>query len=370
MLLVFLLPMLSIGQTETVISKSFDTDESTTALIKLNGEYVEILASPDDKLYVDYIIDFDNYPERKKEKITEQVKLQVKKTDNHISIVNNDKQRGYYILNSIMNSLYKKDSLRDVKSNRKTETAVKNEIKDFYRRRGLYEEYLENKYKTDSIKKEDLIDKHNRKRKKGFKKTLIIKVPTKMALTVNAKYSTLVIKNTLRNRLSVRMDGGKLIAQGFANKNNYIKVNNTIVGIEAINGGKLFLNSVKKGLIGNIANTTLTSEFSDVEIGVVDQNNVFKDFSNETIIYGFSDDFESFRLNSEYSKIHYFKPNGDYKLKAFGYNTIVEENGKKRNTVIGNKDEKKALYKVKSKMGDPYAGSIHFDVVHGFVFVY
>ncbi|GAB1856023.1 hypothetical protein MHTCC0001_08580 [Flavobacteriaceae bacterium MHTCC 0001] len=352
------------GQTESIISKSFETDAKTTALIKLNGEYVQILSSPDNKLYVEYTIDFENYPERKKTRIRDKIDMDIKKVDNHISIISKSFSPWWELA---YEHLFKKDSSFKISSKRKTKSDIVKEIEAFYTRKNPYVETIELFFHNDIEKKNSLIEKENRKKTRTFYETLTIKIPPSMDITIGAKDSKIIIKDAIENKLSIRLDGGRIIARSLKNKHNFIKVRNALVGIQSLNGGKLFLNSVKKGLIASVEDTELTAEFSNIEIGHIGKNNTFTDFSNTTVIYNFSDDFETFKLKSEYSKLHCFKPNDNFGLKVSGYNTIVNENGKKVNKNLNGKND---LFNINKKEDQPFSGQMDWNIVHGFVFLY
>ncbi|MGC1203668.1 MAG: hypothetical protein WA839_02135 [Flavobacteriaceae bacterium] len=368
-LLLYFSSIAIIAQTENLFSKNFETNDNTTVFITLSGEYVEIESSPDDKFYVDYNINFENYPDRKKQNIRDYVKIKAEINDNHITLESGSKSNRYR-LDYIFGSLYKKDTLNKVSSSQKTKATILNEIKELTIRKPFYINYLEQKYRNDIKKRDELIEKYNRKKKRAFNKQIIIKVPVNLNLTIDAKYATILIKNDLKNKLSFRLDGGRFISKVLNNKANIIKAEDVVFAVESLNGGEISLKNINKGLIGSISNTIFSAEFSSIQIGELKENNVFDDFSNETVIHNFSNDFKSFDLNSEYSKIHFFRPKNDFTLKAIGYNTIVNLPNKDIKGTTKQENKKEEFFKLNTKDKGIFSGYINFDIIHGFIFIY
>jgi len=368
-LLIFFTSIALIAQTENIYSKSFKTNAATTALLKLSGGSVEIQSSLDDKLYVEYNVDFENYPNRKKKAVIEKVQVEAKMTDNHITLV--DKSKFYnYRLNSIFGILYRKDTLKEKTYIQKSKALILSEIKDASLTKSFYIEYLKHKYRNDIKKRDELINKYNRKKKRRVIKNFIIKVPKHLDLTIDAKYTIISIKSDLKSKLSLRLDGGKLMSQSLNNQGNVIKVKDAVFMAESIDGGELSLNNVKKGLIGRINNVKLSTEFSNLEIGDLQKNNRFTGFSNSLVIHNFSDNFNEFNLLSEYSKIHYFKLNTDYVLNAYGFNTVVNVDNNIEKITPTKNGEKTEFFKIKSSGKGLFSGTINFDITHGFIFIH
>lgn len=366
-LLMFLSSATLLAQKENIYSKNFKTDKNTTALLKLKGGTVKIESSPDENFYVEYNVVFDNYPKRKKKGIIEKIEIEAQMSDNHITLV--DKSKIYFNarLNAMLGNLYKKDTSKVKNYNKKSKQDLIEEIKEIRTPVSFYEELIKNSSRYSAKEKEELINKFNSRKKRSYNKSFIIKIPTNIELTIDAKNTIIRLANNLENKLSVRLDGGKFIAKSLSNNSNVIKVKDALFLTENINGGEFALNNIKKGLIGSINNINLLAEFSNLEIGEVQQNNNFKGFSNDILIHNFSNNFNQFDLFLEYSKIHFFKLSHDYELNAIGYNTLVNIDN-----IIGKvapqKSDKKEKFFVKERSGKGlFSGIMNFDLTHSFI---
>ncbi|MCL6293591.1 hypothetical protein [Jejuia spongiicola] len=366
-LLMFLSSATLLAQKENIYSKNFKTDKNTTALLKLKGGTVKIESSPDENFYVEYNVVFDNYPKRKKKGIIEKIEIEAQMSDNHITLV--DKSKIYFNarLNAMLGNLYKKDTSIVKNHNKKSKQDLIEEIKEIRTPVSFYEELIKNSSRYSPKEKEELINKFNNRKKRSYNKSFIIKIPTNIELTIDAKNTIIRLTNNLENKLSVRLDGGKFIAKSLNNNSNVIKVKDALFLTENINGGEFALNNIKKGLIGSINNINLLAEFSNLEIGEVQQNNNFKGFSNDILIHNFSNNFNQFDLFLEYSKIHFFKLSHDYELNAIGYNTLVNIDN-----IIGKvapqKSDKKEKFFVKERSGKGlFSGIMNFDLTHSFI---
>ncbi len=366
-LLMFLSSATLLAQKENIYSKNFKTDKNTTALLKLKGGTVKIESSPDENFYVEYNVVFDNYPKRKKKGIIEKIEIEAQMSDNHITLV--DKSKIYFNarLNAMLGNLYKKDTSKVKNYNKKSKQDLIEEIKEIRTPVSFYEELIKNSSRYSAKEKEELINKFNNRKKRSYNKSFIIKIPTNIELTIDAKNTIIRLTNNLENKLSVRLDGGKFIAKSLNNNSNVIKVKDALFLTENINGGEFALNNIKKGLIGSINNINLLAEFSNLEIGEVQQNNNFKGFSNDILIHNFSNNFNQFDLFLEYSKIHFFKLSHDYELNAIGYNTLVNI-GNIIGKVAPQKSDKKEKFFVKERSGKGlFSGIMNFDLTHSFI---
>ncbi|WP_339893374.1 hypothetical protein [uncultured Algibacter sp.] len=366
-LLMFLSSATLLAQKENIYTKSFKTDKNTTALLKLTGGTVEIESSPDENFHVEYSVEFDNYPKRKKKEVIEKVKIETQMSDNHITLI--DKSKFYFNsrIYTLLGTLYKKDTTKVKNYNKKSKQDLIEQIKESSAPISFYEEMIKNSNRHSTKEKEELIKKYKSRKKKGYNRIFIIKVPRNIELTIDAKNTVIRLNNNLVNKLSVRLSGGKFIAKSLSNQSNVIKVKNALFLAENINGGELALNNIKKGLIGSINEANLLAEFSNLEIGEIQKNNTFKGFSNDILIHNFSADFKQFDLFLEYSKIHFFKLINDYELKAIGYNTLVNI-GNTVEKAASSKSDKKETFFVKERSSEGlFSGIMNFDMTHGFI---
>lgn len=357
------------AQTENVYSKIFETNDNTSALIKLLGSDLEIVASPNNKFYIEYSIDFENYSNKIKKRNIEKVQIEAQIIDNHIT-VNDESKFLDYRLYSTLGMLNRNNTLKDSIYNQKSENLLMSEIKDAFVKKPFYIESIMKMYKDDPEQKKASINRYNKRKKRTSIKNFIIKVPSNVSLTIDAKNSIIRMNKDFENKLSVRLDGGKLVLKSIHNKESIIKVKDAEFIAEVIDGGEIILNNVHKGLIGKINNAKLNTEFSAIEIGEVQKNNSFISFNINLVIHDFSDNFEKFNLISEYSKIHYFKLNTHYSLNVNGYNTVINNMNIIEKTKKNNNGIKSSIFKIKPNTKDLLSGKMNFDVTHGFIYIH
>lgn len=368
-LLMFLTSIAITAQKETIYTKSFKTNKYTTALLKLSGGLVEIELSPDDNFHAEYHIEFENFPERKKKGIIDKVKIEANINDNHIKLADKSEFH-FYGRYFIENYLIKKNSTKEKTYIQKSKKSILEEINDNRLQKSLYVSLIKNSNNYSEKKKEELISRYEKKKKKRHKKTLVIKIPSSLNLTIDAKRTTIKINKSVQNNLSIRLNGGKFIAKLLSNQNNIVKVEDASFLVDEVNGGEFTLNNIKKGLIGSISKAKLSAEFSNLEIGELQKGNNFKGFSNNILIHNFSDDFEQFDLFLEYSKVHYFKLKNDYELNAFGYNTLVNIDNVRGKIPLFKGNEKSKFFTIKRKGKGLFSGTMNFDITHGFIYIH
>mgnify|MGYP005852367455 CR=1 FL=1 len=329
------------GQEKILYSKNYKTNEVTTALLEFNigGGIIEIEESNDDKFYIEHSIEFENYSKRQKEKITKEIQnrysvaTQIK--GNHISYSYKNKSniRSYYNIDSYMNSGYipvkKNDSLIKHKQIKTFIDEVKeNKTSEFF--------FINSITKTKHIserRKERTIKKHKNKNTKSkiYRLNVKFKIPKNLNLTINSDFTRIKFIGNLKNKFSIRFNGGRLFADSFKNKDNVIKLKDGIIIIESMSGGELSLDSVRHALLGELSNLKLNSEFSKIEIGEISSNTKMEGFNNSMIIHNFSTDFNNLEIESEYSDINMFYPQiNNFTLKTFGNNTVHYIDGERK----------------------------------------
>lgn len=311
-------------ETETLYSKSYEINENTTALLEFKGSNVEIYKSQDDKFYIEYTIDFMNYPDRKKREVRENVNIESKLINNRISLVDKSKFNMYRFLQfeAVTGSLYSKNQSAITSYEYKSEEVFDNQIIEAKKPISFYIRYIQNSDRYDENEKKKMIEKYNDRKRKKFKKRIKIKVPNNLSLIINSKASNIRFRENLENQVSLRADGGKVYVNTLNNNNNIIKIKDASLVASYISGGAVILDNSKRTIIGELKNVSLNSEFSQLEIGSINTNVEITDFTSKYLIHNFSKDFENFNMNSEYSEVSLFLPkNGSYKLTTFGNDT-------------------------------------------------
>lgn len=309
------------AQTETLYSKSYDANTNTTALLEFIGSTVEILKSPDDKFYIEYTIDFINYPNRKKNAARESVNIESELVNNQIMLVDKSKfsTYRYFQYENLIGRFYSRAEENKKSFVHKNKVKIRDEINKMKKPISFYIRYIENSTRHSEREKEKMIEKHNNRKQKKFSKKFIIRVPSNLKIMINSKASTISIKEGLENQMTLRADGGKLYVNNLSNINNMIKIKDATLIANSINGGELTLDNAKRTIIGKLKNVKLNSEFSQIEIGEINTNVEVTDFTSKYLIHNFSKDFEELNMNTEYSEVSLFLPKDrGYQLTTFG----------------------------------------------------
>jgi len=360
------------AQRKQVYSKVFDVNAQTTAIFNLDDSAVVIEPSNDDKVHLNYAIEFDGFSEKEIDSLFDKIKVDASIYDNHLTLKLNNivKSQEYYTYNGT-GSLFISDLLKSNKVNkkdtiiRKFKDSILREIRVKYR--GKQIDSIGNWFK---IKEKDGAIK-SLKEMGGVKITkgqFVIKIPSFVKLTINAKSAYITFNGEIENELSVSLKRGKLSAKQLTNRYNQFKIEEAGFEVEVIENGDFILNNISKGLIGSIYNTKITSEFSKIEIGEIQLNSRITDFKSEYWFYNWSADFKRFDLFSEYSKIHYFYPEADYSLKVVGNNTVTYLGKTKVTMQPTKKDEKFNMMERKARGEGRFSGQINFDIVHGIIY--
>ena len=120
-------------------------------------------------------------------------------------------------------------------------------------------------------------------------------------------------------------------------------------------------------------NATITSNFSKLEIGEIQENTKITDFNGKLWFYDFSEDFKDFNLKSEYSKIHLFYPKTDFNITAMGNNAINIKIHYPNKEIVGGTATADSLYKMinkKAKGIGKYSGDMQLEIDNGIIHIY
>jgi hypothetical protein len=366
---ILIIVQFTFGQNVNVYSKKIKTNKNTTILIELYGETVQFVNSPDDNLYIDYDIEFKNFSNKKIREVIDEIKIEANAINNHITIKNIVKSNRMRILSRYNSMFIRIDSTQNVIS--KTKNNILDEIAEIKSYESFYLEYIKTKYKNDTERREKLLRKYNRfSNRKNNKRSFVIKLPKHLKVDISTKGTQIKFRNDFENEISLRLNDGRLYANKLSNTKNKFKVDNSIVLINALHGGELTLDNVKKSLIGNIDHVKLNSDFSKIEIGQIGKNVTITDFNSQYILYNWAKNFDALELFSEYSKIHFFKPKTDYSFKAVGYNAKHFHNNIEVQLQTKTKKEKFKIIEHLPNNKTNTLGHINFDITNSIIYTY
>ncbi len=363
------------AQKNNFYSKNFETNEQTTLTINLDDSHLILQPSTDGKVHVDYSFEFDGYSKKEiKEELTT-IKADAVQFKNKITVTANKIRKEYkhytydgtgaMFIEGGLSGLFGADEDKKGAVIRKSKDSIIEELR--------FEKFKSLKFIGDKFKVKEADGTIRNLRDRGSLKIMrgkfIIKLPPYVKLTVKGKQSDLLIKGDVVNELNFDLELGSLKAQKILNDRNKIKVEFTSVKVEQIIGGDYIFNNVD-GLIASIADITINSEFSEIELGEINSGVKITDFNSEYYFYNFSSNFKQFNLNSEYSKIHFFEPKADHSFKVFGNNTINYLGDIKVEMQPTQKDEKFNMMERKAKGKGVFSGHINFDIIHGIIYSY
>lgn len=362
------------AQKKQIYSKSFDVNTQTTAIFNLDDSAVVIESSDDDKVYLDYAIEFDGFSNKEIDSLFEMIKVDAFIYDNRITLkANNIVKSHQYFTYKGTGSLFTDNLLKSKKINnkdpiiRKSQDSILREVRAKNKVKPL--DSIGNRFR---IKEKDGTIK-SLKELGGVKATkgqFVIKIPPYVKLTINAKVGYLTFIGDIKNELSVSLKRGKLKAQQLTNAYNQFKIEDAGFEVEELKNGDYTLNNISNGLIGGVNNAKITSEFSKIEIGEIAGGVTIVDFKSDYWFYNWSTDFKRFDLYSQYSRIHYFYPEADYSLKVIGNNTINDLGKVKINMQPTSTGQKFNMMERKPNSKSDFSGHINFDIVHGIIYSY
>jgi len=356
------------AQKEHVYSKVFETDIETTAILNISESSVSIESSPDDKVYVDYYLEFEGYSIEEINKLKKEFNIESNLNFNHLTILVGELPESNNVIiednKEIINVGINRqeDKINNQLVNYKSKDSLLSEIKvDKSRKKSLGEVWKKLKDKISKIKG---VSNYSIK---AFETNLIIKVPSSLKFTINGRKSFITLNELINGELSINLKGGKLRAKNLQNVKR-VKIVDAGFEVEEIKNGIFNLSSVRSGKIGSIKNASITSEFSKIEIGEVKERVVINDFNSEYKFYNFSSNFKQFDLFSEYSKVHIFDSEFDYSFKVIGNNTVFY-NGETAISMQPTKNgEKFTMIEKKSNNVNSFGGHINMDIIHGAIY--
>jgi len=361
------------AQREVVFTKSFETNQTTSAIFNLSNTSIIIEASKDEQLHFDFALEFKGYS---KNEIREQlagIAIEATKFDNHITLMANSVSKIGNISYTLATSdelvlKFNAEATKKQEIYRKSKDAIISEINaEGFTGSSMPSDYVDRhfKVKTKNGELKNITDENV----KIIKSYFVIKIPASLKLNINATESQIRFKSDVYNELAVFLNRGDFSAALLSNPYNSIKIENAGFKAHILVGGTYDFNTVSRALIGSLENVNLNSEFSKLELGEVGKQVKINDYNSEYWFYNWSSDFKRFDLRSEYSKIHLFFPEtNDFRFKVVGNNTINHLNNVSINMQPTSKGEKFNMMERKPNGKSEFAGEIYFDIVHGIIY--
>ena len=259
------------GQEITIFDQSYETKPSTYILLDLKNIDFRVEQSIDDKVHILVHTTFHNYSKKNIEKYRKRMKIGLMSSNNknYIGIVGSGSffsTPSSYISKGKLNNLssYKKDTIEAKKTKQKI----------------LEQIGFDDQTKTLSLFKikPNVVKMKSAKKSRSFSENFVIKIPKSLLLKIKGENTNFAIKE-INNPLEININRGGVYAKKLSNQSNKIYLKDAFLRVEEINGGDYKLNDVYKGLIGEMKNATITSNFSKLEIGEIQENTKITDFN-------------------------------------------------------------------------------------------
>ncbi|WP_422107766.1 hypothetical protein [Winogradskyella sp.] len=353
----------------TIYKESFATDNNTTLVLNLESTGVKIIGSPDDKVHIEYTMEFNNYRKKRMKEAIDRLKISGKKEGNKITYTAKSKNmfhrydRHYYFEDLLIGRLAKKDSMRFEKPKvvRKSLDSVVEEIKQ--------SDFLHRKRMLRAINREPRPVKRKKNTKLIISK-MVIMIPSHIHVRATAENSSMYFDDDFQNRLTLNARNSKLKFKSVGNPLNILDVDNGNFWAQEITDGSYSFANSRSVTIAKLSNAEINSEFTKVQVGEIGKNVKLVDFNSEYFLYNWAKDFEHFELTSEYSKVHLFSPKLDYHFIAFGNNTKSFTGAHQVNMSATKKNEKEKMIERNPKGNNHFSGEIYFDIMNGIIYSY
>lgn len=349
---------------ELVLKKSFKVHENTVLHIDFDNVTAEFKESTDNKIHLDYSIEFKKNSNEVKYKVFKGINAKAFKDNNIVSL---DVKNSMYLgeLHSMqvdVNSFTKlmKRFYKEKKKNEflyKSKDSILNEIS--FSKGHSIDDYIE-KTKIDKPK----IDFGESNRK--FIQRFIIHVPKTVKINLKANHSKVNFTYNLETSFTINAFKTQFKFKNIFAKENRIIASNGIFQAEKIQNGKIEFLDMSKVVLGEISNISLATETSKIEIGEIQENVDFTDFNSTLYFYNFSNNFSSFNFKGDYSKLNFYNVKGaNYTMNVFGYNTALNMNDLKTTFGVSKNKKRYNILDKKIKEGTISEGNIAIELTNG-----
>lgn len=361
------------GQTRKKYQKTFTVDKNTKLRFETHNVDVTFKTWNKNQVKVDFNVNFKNYSDEEINAISNGIVIAATMQStmgesNYLHIRNASPtsigKLSYRILKGeirIENMFFQKE-----KENRyKTVTDINKEISE--NNKGFYDLDGYVLFKDDSLALKN-IKNTSRKEVQSIRSSYEIYVPKYMMLDLLVNNANVYFEGNITNQIKGSFEESLLEASELNNENTLISFMSGSVKVKKIVGGNYMFKNVSNGLIGQLENVVLQTEFSKFDIGEITKNVQIKDFKSDFFIYNLDDNFESIDMICEYSDIKmYIDKDQKYYIEAVGNNAVLNDNGEKI-IMQPNRDGEKFKMFTRGK-DDPETRKniFKFDLIHGFV---
>lgn len=362
-------PKVEMDEKHTIYKENFSTNANTTLVLNLNNTTAKVIESPDEKVYIEYTIEFKNVRKKIKERQLKHLLVSGKKEDNKITYSTKSKSNFspsvYNHQQSLIDRFDKKKFLKDSLPKpviRKSLDSILHEIK-------YSESIYRNKIREALNIKPSQAERWNKSTNNLIISKMVIKIPKNIHVRATIENSNLVFMDDFYNRATMNIRNSKLRFKALGNTLSIIDFDNGYFNAETVTSGSYSFANLKEVRIGSLSNSLLNTEFTKIEIGEIGKGNKITDFNSEYYFYNWTEDFQRFDLFSEYSKIHFFYPDLNHNLEVIGYNTrnIVGKDAFEV-TMQPKSRERNRLMSKPANPNEKSSGLIFFDIINGIIY--
>lgn len=313
------------AQKQDIYKQSFDASDLNTLVLDLNGFYLEIEESNDNKVHFDYTIEFENYSKKEIEKVLDEIKVNNKIEGNKLEFSASSLGTAgdvVYSVESLYGITFEGDYVTFKEPSDRQWRKSKQYFKDINSssRGKSLKEYLKNLRGLDGKGNKKKIKPKNIK---ILRTKFIIKMPARLNLRLMAVNSSIGFKFDVNAQTNINARNTKLKFQNITNTLNNFDIVNGDFRSGEIKGGSYKFNHVGNVQIAEVSNLTIDSEFTTTTLGEIGSNVKIVDFTSKFWIHNFSFDFGDFQMDTEYSEINMFFPEDmKYYIETYGHDTV------------------------------------------------
>lgn len=361
------------GQSKKKYQKTFEVDKNTKLKFETRNIDVTFKVWNKDQVKVDFVVEFKNHSEEDIKHISNGIivyaGIQSTMGDSNYLEIRNASPTSIgklsYQINTgeirIENMFAEKSEPNQYKTVKDINREISEDGKGFQDLDGYVV------FKNDSVALKD-VRTSNHKGIQSIRSTYEIYIPSYMVMDLNVNRANIHLDGKFPNLITAAFQESNLYASELNNEQNNISFINGSVKIKKMIGGSYMFKNVTNGLIGQLENTMIQTEFSKFSIGEITKNVQFKDFKSDFFIYNLNDNFESINMVCEYSEIKmYAIKDQKYYMEAVGNNAVLNDNGTKI-IMQPNRDGKKfKMFTRGEDNPETRKNTFKLDLIHGFV---
>ncbi|WP_420573623.1 hypothetical protein [Kordia sp.] len=361
------------AQTKKKYQKTFSVDKNTRLNFETRNIDVTFKIWDKDEVKVDFQVNFKNYTELEEKHIANGIivyaAMQSTMGDsNYLEIRNSSStsigKLSYQIRSGeihIKDMFAEKKEANTYKTVREINSQISKSSKGFEDLNGYVV------FENDSVALKD-IRKSNHKGIQRIQSTYDIYIPAYMMMDLNVTSANVSFEGKFTNHIVGSFHESNLIASELNNEQNSIALMNGTAKIKKIVGGNYMFRNATEGIIGQLENVKVQTEFSKFKFGEMSKDVHIHDFKSDFLIYNIGTNFNMINMLCEYSDIKmYVNKDQKYYLEAIGNNAVLNDDNTKIIMQPNKTGEKFKMFTRGKDDEETRKNTFKLDLVHGFV---